>query len=152
MRRRTPAFSRPFRPVTVLAACLLAVACTGAGEDVRVTLCKDIVAVHSGGKTTFERTEVKTPGYQDAQVILAYSTDSARGRATCFYEYNAVEDTADLISDPLRAYSASPSRVVINGDPLSPTDLARVIGESMLQQGRELLDAATDAAQQAISQ
>jgi hypothetical protein len=136
----------------VLAASLLAVACSGPGEDVRVTLCKDIIAVHSGGKTTFERTEVKTPGYQDAQVILAYSTDSARGRATCFYEYNAVEDTADLISDPLRAYSASPSRVVINGEPLSQTALARAVGESMMHQGRELLDSAADAAQKVISQ
>ncbi len=151
MRRPAYASSRISRSAAALASPLLAVACSGPGEDVRVSLCKDIIAVYTGGKPTFERTDVKTPGYQDAQVILAYSTDSARGRGICFYQYNAMEDTADLISDPLRAYSASPSRVVINGEALSHIALARAIGESMMDQGRELLDAATGAAPNPIN-
>jgi len=36
---------RPIRVSTVLAATLLLSACSGSGEDVRVTLCKDMVAV-----------------------------------------------------------------------------------------------------------
>ena len=51
---------RPVRVSTVLAAILLLIACSGSGEDVRVTLCKDMVAVKLAGTGTVNWNEATT--------------------------------------------------------------------------------------------
>ncbi|MBK5931323.1 hypothetical protein [Halochromatium salexigens] len=122
--------------------------CANPGEDVRVRLCKDLVAGQLG-TTQFDWTQVstKTPGYQDAIVSLRWSNaggDESAGSATCAYPYNAVEDTAQQLADPLSAYATSPSEVLINGETLRGQALADAVAQAMQRQGRELIDAASE--------
>ncbi len=123
--------------------------CSNPGEDVRIRLCKDLVAVQLGtSQLQWSQASTKTPGYQDAIVSLRWSTpddDGSPGNATCAYPYNAVDDTAQQLAEPLSAYATSPSKVVINGNNLSGKALANAIGQAMQRQGRELIDAAGKA-------
>lgn len=127
----------------LLAAGLLS-ACSGAGEDVRIRLCKDLVQGQLGTAATPSWTEVstQTPGYEDAVVRLRWSGAEGEGRARCYYPYDAVDDTAQQLAAPLSAYSTSPSEVVINGRSLSGQALARALGKAMQRQGKDLLDSA----------
>jgi hypothetical protein len=138
--------------VAALMAALMAIGCSGAGEDVRVTLCKDIVAVSTGGSPVFEAADVRTSGYQGAEVRLAYQVGDRPGRATCFYAHNAVEDTADQLVNPLNAYATSPERVIIAGETLSRPALAEAVKQAMLKQGRQFIEEASDMARKAVSQ
>jgi hypothetical protein len=140
-------------PVAVaLLTVLLAAGCSGAGEDVRVRLCKDIVAVRAGTAPVFERVDTHTRGYEHAQVRLTYSIDGVSGTASCFYDHDAVEDTADQLADPLAAYATSPYRVIIGTETLPRAVLAEAIGQAMLGQGRELIEQAGDMARRALTQ
>lgn len=138
--------------LTFLAGGTLAMAlmsgCSGGGEDVRVTLCKDLVKVKLGVTPTWTQVRTETPGYQDAVVRLAWSGTQADGAASCSYRYNAVEDTAQQLADPLSAYAASPSKVMINGQTLTGSALARAIADAMKRQGQQLLESAGKLLQQ----
>lgn len=156
---RLPASSLPYRglPVTyqaqttspsglVLACATLALlGCSGSREDVRVTLCKEMVAVRLGPSQpiTWTSVEARANGYEHASVRLSYTAAGGGGEAVCYYRYNAVDDTALTLSDPLSAYSTSPDRMTLDGRPLSRSDLAKTIMEAMAKQGRALLDRAT---------
>jgi hypothetical protein len=126
----------------VLAAALTLAGCSGAGEDVRVTLCKDLVAVQLGDSAArnWTQTATETRGYEYAAVKLRWSTANGDGSATCYYDYNAVEDTAMALSDPLSSYAASPSKMVLNAKTLSKPALAEAVKQAMLKQGRSLVD------------
>lgn len=123
--------------------------CSNPGEDVRIRLCKDLVAVQLGAdQLQWRQVSTKTPGYEDAIVNLRWSGaggDESAGSATCAYPYTAVDDTAQQLAQPLSAYATSPSKVVINGNTLSGQALANAIGQAMQRQGRELIDAAGKA-------
>ncbi len=131
---------------------LLTLACSGSGEDVRVTLCKDIVAVRASTKPIFETPDIRTRGYQGAEVRLAYRLGDQAGSATCVYAYNAVDDTADQLANPLNAFATSPERVVLDGQTLSRPALAEAVKQAMLKQGRQFLKEASDQARNAITQ
>lgn len=136
----------------MLLALSLGLGCSGAGQDVRVTLCKDIVAVRTGAAPAFEAPEIRTRGYQGAEVRLAYRVGDRPGRATCFYAHDAVEDTADQLANPLRAYATSPERVIIAGEALSRPALAQAVKQAMLKQGRQFVEDAGDMARKAVAQ
>ena len=123
--------------------------CANPGEDVRVRLCKDLVAGQVGtDQLDWTQVSTKTPGYRDAIVSLRWASADAAGSsgsATCAYPYNAVDDTAQQLADPLSAYATSPSQVVINGETLSGQALANAVAQAMQRQGRELIDAASQA-------
>ncbi|WP_462323171.1 hypothetical protein [Halochromatium sp.] len=127
----------------------LLTSCANPGEDVRIRLCKDLVAVQLGKEQIqWTRVNTKTPGYQDAIISLGWSGangDENAGSATCAYPYSAVDDTAQQLAEPLSAYATSPSKVVINGETLSGSALANAIGRAMRRQGREMIDAAGNA-------
>jgi len=132
----------PPRALFVLAAALTLAGCSGAGEDVRVTLCKDLVAVQLGDSAArnWTQTTTETRGYEYAAVKLRWSAAEGDGSATCYYDYNAVEDTAMALSDPLSSYAASPSKMVLNAKTLSKPALAEAVKQAMLKQGRSLVD------------
>jgi hypothetical protein len=136
---------------TAAALILVLNACSGAGEDVRVTLCKDMVRVQTGAGGGLHWTEAatETRGYDGAVVRLRWSGSGSgsdgNGSAVCTYSYNAVEHTAMTLSDPLSAYSASPSKMALNGTTLSKSALAETIKQAMLRQGRSLVDSVKNA-------
>jgi hypothetical protein len=86
--------------------------------------------------------DAQTKGHQPAAVRVNFSTQGRDGQAVCYYDYDAVEDTALTLSEPLSAYSTSPSAVVIDGRKLSRRDLAEAVKQAMLKQGGEFLDRA----------
>jgi hypothetical protein len=116
--------------------------CSGSREDVRVTLCKDMVAVEVGPAQpiAWTESETQTRGYEHAAVKLRFTMGARDGNAVCYFKYNAVEDTALTISDPLSAYSTSPYEMTLNGRTLSGSALARAVKDAMAKQGRELVD------------
>jgi hypothetical protein len=147
-----PAAALPATAASLLLSILLAAGCSGAGEDVRVTLCKDIVAVHTGAAPVFERAEARTRGYEHAEVRLNYSIAGEPGSASCFYNHNAVDDTADQLANPLAAYATSPYRVIIGMETLPRPVLAETIARAMAKQGREFVENAGDMARKALTQ
>ncbi|MGB5833705.1 MAG: hypothetical protein WBG92_17165 [Thiohalocapsa sp.] len=123
------------------AALLVLTACSGSGEDVRITLCKNLVSVQLGGSkpTKWTETKTETRGYEHAAVQLRWVHTDGPGAASCYFDYNAVEHTAMALGDPLSSYSASPSRMVMNGKTLSKPALAHAIEKAMRQQGRSFV-------------
>ena len=122
----------------VLTAALITAGCSGSGEDVRVTLCKDMVSTRLG-PVTWQDVRAEAKGREHAAVTLRFAAAGGDGSAVCYYKYDAVEDTALTLADPLSAFSTSPNRMILNGKTLSRSELAQAIKQAMLKQGRELL-------------
>lgn len=133
----------------LLGLTLLAAGCSNMQEDVRLTLCKDMVISRLGTSqpVTWEGNATELRGYEDASIRVEFSAGGRDGQAVCYYRYNAVEDTALTLSDPLSAYSTSPSKMTLNGQTLSKSELARAVKDAMLKQGRELVDKAKNGFQ-----
>jgi hypothetical protein len=118
-----------------LIVCLIS-ACGPAGEDVRVSYCKRLLLsqLSSLGLSTAGHRwiayDADPRGYEHLRVALRLEAADAQGQMTpvhgvCFYDYDAVDDTAMTLADPLTAYSTSPSRMTVNGKALSRDRLAR---------------------------
>ncbi len=76
-------------------------------------------------------------------VLGLESGDPSRTRqASCLYRYNAVDDTALTLSDPLSAYSTSPETMTIDGETLSRSALAEAVKQAMITQGKAIIDRA----------
>lgn len=139
-------FSSRFLVALSTIAAMLLSACSNPTEDVRVTLCKDLVRVERGDGLVWTQVRTETPGYDDAVVWLSFSTPAGEeGSAACFYAFNAVEDTALALSDPMSSYSTSPSGMQLDGRSLSRQELAEAVKRAMLNQGRSLVDGVRDA-------
>jgi hypothetical protein len=134
------------------AAAWLAAGCSWSGEDVRVRLCKDIVALRSGAPPVFDGADIRIRGYEHAEVRLYYSANGESGSASCFYAHDAVEDTADQIANPINAYATSPYRVIIGMETLPRDQLATAIGRAMQKQGREFVEESGEAARKVLAQ
>jgi hypothetical protein len=132
-----------FPALITLMLLLAASGCSNPREDVRVTLCKDMVASQTGTKAEgidWTSSETETRGHQYAAVRLRFSAAGNKGRAACYYDYDAVEDTAIILANPLAAYSTSPSRMTLNGKTLSRAALARAVKDAMLGQGKDFIE------------
>jgi hypothetical protein len=136
-------FAPSFLPALV-ASGLLVASCSSPTEDVRITLCKDIVRTQTGSGTAIQGADAQTKGYEYAAVRVRFSSDGRDAQAVCYYNYNAVEDTAMQLADPLSAYATSPYEVVIDGQQLSRSQLAGAVKDAMLKQGREFVDRAKE--------
>jgi hypothetical protein len=100
-----------------------------------------MVLVRLGGPSvTWDQSETRTRGYEHAEVRLRFTSGVGQGDAACYYRYDAVDDTALTLADPLAAYSTSPSRMVLDGKELSRSVLAQTVKDAMLKQGRALVD------------
>lgn len=138
--------------LSLLAVTSLVTACANPREDVRVTLCKDLVAVtHVGASPALklQGTETEIRGREYAAVRVRYATGTSEGQAVCYYRHDAPEETAMTLSDPLSAFAASPYQVTFGSEPLSNAALAEAIKKAMLKQGGELVDRAKELADRA---
>jgi len=114
--------------------------CANPREDVRLTLCKDMVAVELGAVPSWQGSAVQMRGYQGATVTVRFATADGNQQATCEYPYDAVDDTALILANPIEAYATSPATLTINGRTLINPELAQVVKRAMQKQGREFLD------------
>lgn len=125
---------------------VLSAGCSGPREDVRVTLCKNLtIALQSpdssiewtGGENTFQR-----PSY----AVTSLSFDVSRGGTTeslksaCHYAYEALDDTAITLADPLSAHATLPFKMTLDGRALSDSELLRLVNAEQLRQGRQAVD------------
>jgi hypothetical protein len=95
-------------------------------------------------------TETETKGYEHAVVRVHFSDQGHRAQAECYYDHNAVDDTAEMLSDPLSAYATSPFEVTIGAKKLSGPDLAAAVKQAMLKQGKDLVDRAKKGVENVI--
>lgn len=131
----------------ITAALITAVALTGCSnprDDVRLTLCKDMVTGELGAEPTWQGSEVQIRGYEDAVVRVRFATGAGEGRAECAYPHAKGEDTAVTLANPIEAYATSPSRMTLNGHNLTGSELARAVQRAMGKQGHEFLDRAKE--------
>ncbi|HSO82910.1 hypothetical protein [Thiocapsa sp.] len=144
MTKRTTA--SPGIIVALATASVLLVSCSGSREDVRVSFCKSLVTTQVASPSSVRWTGMETQarGHSGLTVVLGFESDG-EGRprqATCHYRYNAVEDTALTLSDPLSVYSTSPETMTIDGESLSRPALARAVKEAVISQGKAMIDRA----------
>lgn len=130
----------------LLSASALTASCSDSREDVRVSFCKRLVATQLESPSSVRWTSVETQprGHSGLSVVLGLeSGDPSRTRqASCRYRYNAVDDTAFTLSDPLSAYSTSPETMTIDGETLSRSALAEAVKQAMITQGKAIIDRA----------
>ena len=133
--------------IILLTGFVLVAGCSNPKEDVRLTLCKDLATTQIGSPQSivWKATGNDIRGYEHLAVNLEFEVRDASGtttpmKASCFYNYTAVEHTADILSNPLNAYAASPFKMTLNGAPLSGPVLAAAIKTAMVNQGKALVD------------
>ena len=139
-----PKSPRRSRLSATLLAAAAAVGCSNSGEDVRLTLCKDMIAGELGAVPTWQGSEVQLRGAADAIVKVYFATTGGDRQATCEYPRDRVDDTALTLASPIEAYSTSPSRMTIDGRTLTRPELARAVQRAMQKQGREFVDRARE--------
>lgn len=116
-------------------------------EAVHVTLCKDIARVQlpAVGSVTWNQGDMQI--HRPEYAVIHVLAGSPPTKVSCYYNHNAVEDTALGLSDPLSEYATSPFKVTINGQQLSKSALAESVKQAMLLQGREFVDRAKQGIQ-----
>ena len=124
----------------------LAAGCSGSREDVRVTLCKNLTSAlvgsadaieWTGGENTFNR-----PAYAVTSLSFKVTEgDTRTGRSACHYAYEALEETAQTLADPLSAYANLPFRMTLDGQTLADGELLRLVNAEQVRQGRQAVKA-----------
>jgi hypothetical protein len=135
-----PSLSHPFLTALALLTAVGLTGCPNPRQDVRLSLCQDMVTGQLGAEPTWQGNEIQIRGYEDAVVRLRFTSSAGAGRAECAYKHAKGEDTAITLANPIEAYSTSPTRMTLNGRTLTGPELARAIQQAMGKQGREFLD------------
>jgi len=137
-----------FLRVALVSAILIVAAdvagCSNPREDVRLALCKDMTTVELGTVPSWQGSEVQTRGYEGAVVTVRFATPEGDGRAACHYKYDAGDDTALTLANPIEAYATSPSKMILNGRTLTGPELAQTVMRAMKMQGRDFLGRARE--------
>lgn len=120
----------------------LLVACSGSTEDVRITLCKDLVSELNAqvNSPSWDKENVEFNGYEDMEVALNYSQSGLQGEISCFYPYDAVEENAMTHSDPASAHATYPSAVIFNGQKVESKSLSGMVKNVLIKQGNQAID------------
>lgn len=130
----------------VLAMAVVTGGCSGSREDVRVTLCKRLTEATQpqassiewlANENTFRRPEYASTGLR-FEVLASDGTRTAMTSA-CHYAYDALEDTAQHLSDPLSAYATLPFAMTVDGEVLSDAALLQLVNAEQKRQGRAVL-------------
>jgi hypothetical protein len=132
--------------LALLAGAGLLAGCSGSTEDVRVTLCKNLTQATQpaaasiewlANENTFRRPEYAVTGLRFELV----DGDGRRSTMTsaCHYAYEALDDTAITLADPLSAYANLPFAMTLDGRTLGDAELLRLVNEEQRRQGRAVL-------------
>lgn len=138
----------PFRNVRLpllLGAMLGLVACSGSGEDVRETFCKNlaIAMLDLSEDTEWQDSEQHIQRPEFATITVR---PEGGGAASCWFEYDAAEETAETHVDPLSAYSTLPYRMTLNGKPVADRVLLDAVNAEQIRQGRAAVEQLRQAA------
>ena len=137
-------FDGTFAVLGALVGLGLLTACSGQGEDVRVTLCKDLVGELAGPPSAlmWQESRIEMRRGDHLAVELGFTRAGRSLQASCTYPYDAVEENAFTAADPESAYSTSPDGVRIDGRVIRNPVLARAVEQAMLKQGRAFVEQA----------
>jgi hypothetical protein len=134
-------------------------ACSMSTEDVRVTFCKNLTEALETDAASIEWTANDNRFQRPAFAVtgLSYEVELADGsrrggRSACHYAYEALEDTALNLANPLDAYELLPFAMSINGRVLSDAELVRVVNAEQKRQGRAVIEALNQGARDLAEQ
>lgn len=133
------------RVAAMLCVGLAVGACSGPHEDPRITLCKKLTSAMKPGQDlewkegdyTFNR-----PAFASTNLRFdALDSDRKRsaGSAACYYEYEALDDTAVTLADPISAYATLPFAMSVDGRALSDAELLQRVNAEQKRQGERIL-------------
>jgi hypothetical protein len=136
-----------FRVAIGLTAAAALFGCSGSTEDVRVSFCKNLTAAALPEAQTIEWVSndntFRRPEY--ANTRLGFEIVDGDGRrstmtAACRFAYDALDDTAEHLANPLSAYSTLPYAMTLNGRALGDGELLQLINAEQKRQGRQILE------------
>ena len=129
------------KQLAIVLATVMLVACSGSREDVRVTLCKDLVSeINSqAGTPSWDKEEVAYKGYEDMEVAISFSQSGSQSNISCFYPYDTADENVMTHANPASAYDTYPSAVKFNGELLDSKDLASKINRVLIKQGKRAI-------------
>jgi hypothetical protein len=117
--------------------------CTGSGEDVRVTLCKNLATamLESSGTLVWKEgeNEIHRPEYAVTKVRFELP-DQTTGQAACFYLYNKVDENVITHANPLSAYTTVPYKMILNGKSVPGDLLLKAVNAEQVKLGKKILD------------
>ncbi len=137
------------KSLAVCAASLLLVACSGPGEDPRITFCRGLAADLAGGEADswlHADNRIVEPEY--AVVKLQSGSDTA----SCWYAYDAVEPGAMEHANPLLAFATLPYQVDAAGKRWQGPELTEAVKRQQREFGRAVLEGAQQGLQDAVNQ
>jgi homospermidine synthase len=71
-------------------------------------------------------------------------------RSACHYAYEAVDDTALTLADPLSAYATLPFKMTLNGRELSKVELRDLVNAEQRRLGKKAVDTVKQGARDAV--
>jgi hypothetical protein len=121
--------------------------CSGPREDVRVTLCKRLAETLLNGQEPMEWgdpvNEFKEPEFAVTSLRLeGQAGNLAPGsiQASCYYDYDIVEQNAMTHADPFSAYASQPYRMTLNKETVPEAELYKAMNAVLRQQGKKIVE------------
>ncbi len=145
-----------------LAACVatfagLLAGCSGSSEDVRVKLCKNLSTALQPGAQSVEFTGGENTINRPSHAITGLTFDVVDSdgkrtsmRSACHFAYEASEDTALTLADPLSAYSQLPFKMTLNGQALSDAELRNLLKDDLRRLGEKGVETIKQGARDAV--
>lgn len=154
---KTTTMPNAWKGLLLAGAAAVLAGCSGPTEDVRVTLCKNLTTAllpaarsieWQGNENSFRRPEYAITALT---FEVEESGDTQRaGQSTCHYAYEALEDTAVTLADPLSAYANLPYRMSIDGRTLPDAQLLELVNAEQRRQGRQVIETLQKGARDAV--
>lgn len=138
--RRLPASLALLIVVTVLNGC------SGSTEDVRETFCKNLAIAQLGVARDVEWDDTRQTIQRPEYALLTVRVKGG-GRTSCWFEYDAVEESAQTHVDPLSAYATLPYQISVNGRVLGPREALDAVNAEQRRMGRAAIEQLRQAAQ-----
>ncbi len=135
-------FSIKNKKLLLMIGSLLIAGCSGSTEDVRLTLCKDLVPelANISAKPEFTAEDVVVQGYEDLEVRLSFNAGDQTGKMVCFYPYNTPEENVIDHVNPAEAFDTYPNKVMLNGEALNHSKVAQKINQVLIKQGKQAIE------------
>lgn len=130
-----------FKPILIAAGIgmvsFIMISCSGQHEDPRISFCRSL-AVHLTQSSTDvvwqdRGQEIVRPEY--AIIKLA----AGEQHAECYYEYEAVEESALDHVDELDAYATLPYKMILNGAEVDKNQLAEAMKAEQIAAAKQTL-------------
>jgi len=144
-----------FVPAGLLLTGLIAIpGCSGTSEDVRITFCKNLTNALTDTATdvAWQEPDVKIKRPEFAAVTVGFDANGESTTATCYYQYDLVEETAMDHANPILAYATLPYRMTLNGKDLSKPFLTKITGDEQIRQGKIAMDRVKSVTKKAAEQ